>query len=96
MNVYPRMVEEVLYRHPAVADAAVVGDPHPLHGEIPRAVVALKPGMSADKHEIVQFCKQHLGRHEIPRAVEFMAELPKTPTGKISKRALIRKTDREY
>ncbi|HOJ39541.1 MAG TPA: AMP-binding protein, partial [bacterium] len=53
MNVYPRMVEEVLYRHPAVAEAAVVGQAHPLHGEVPKAVLVLKPGMSASREEII-------------------------------------------
>ncbi|MCM8757124.1 MAG: AMP-binding protein, partial [Candidatus Omnitrophica bacterium] len=88
LNVYPRMVEEVLYRHPAVAEAAVVGHPHPLHGEVPRAVLVLKPGMVVSRAEIIRFCRQYLGRHEVPVIVEFVSQLPKTPTGKILKKDL--------
>jgi len=88
MNVYPRMVENVICRHPAVSETAVVPEPHPLLGEIPRAVIVLKPGAKATGKEILKFCLEHLGRHEIPRIIEFVAELPKTPTGKVSKRLL--------
>ena len=88
MNVYPRMIEEVLYRHPAVAEAAVVGQKHPLHGEVPRAVLVLKQGATVTREEIIRFCRQHLGRHEIPAAVDFVRELPKTASGKIYKKAL--------
>ena len=95
MNVYPRMVEEVIYRHPSVAEVAVVAEPHRLHGEIPRAVVVLKPDTEATQQDIIQLCRQHLGRHQVPRIVEFVAELPKTPTGKILKRALTRKGEVE-
>jgi len=88
MNVYPRMVENVLRRHPAVTEAAVVPEPHPVHGEIPRAVIVLKPGATATRREILKFCSEHLGRHEIPRIIEIVAELPRTPTGKVLKRLL--------
>jgi len=96
MNVYPRMVEEVLCRHPAVAEVAVVPEPHKLHGEVPRAVIALKEGCSVGKAEILAFCRQHLGRHEVPRVIEFVPSLPKTPTGKINKRAIARKVSQAY
>jgi long-chain acyl-CoA synthetase len=95
MNVYPRMVEEVLYRHPAVAEAAVVPEPNKLHGEVPRALIALKPEMTATRAEIVGLCKENLGPHQLPRIIEFVKELPKTPTGKILKRALVRKGEVE-
>jgi long-chain acyl-CoA synthetase len=88
MNVYPRMVENVILKHPAVSEVAVVPEPHPLHGEVPRAVIVLKPEAKATKSEITKFCAKHLGRHEIPRIVEFTPELPKTPTGKVLKRLL--------
>jgi long-chain acyl-CoA synthetase len=91
MNVYPRMVEEILYRHPAVAEAAVVPEPNKLHGEVPRAVISLKPERTATRAEIIALCKDNLGPHQMPRIIEFVEELPKTPTGKILKRALVRK-----
>jgi long-chain acyl-CoA synthetase len=91
MNVYPRHVEEVIYRHPAVAECAVVGDPHPLHGEVPRAVIALKEGRRATAEEILQLCRQHLGLYQVPRRIEFVEALPKNAAGKILKRALIRR-----
>ncbi|MBI3986823.1 MAG: long-chain fatty acid--CoA ligase [Lentisphaerae bacterium] len=88
MNVYPRMVEEVLYRFPAVREAAVVGEPHALHGEIPVAFVALKPGQAATAAQVRAHCQDSLGRHEIPRKVFFLADLPKNAAGKILKREL--------
>ena len=96
MNVYPRVVEEVIYRHPAVAEVAVVAEPHRLHGEVPRAVIVLKEGCTASKPEIFAFCRRHLGRHEVPRIIEFVDCLPRTPTGKINKRAIARKVSEAY
>jgi long-chain acyl-CoA synthetase len=90
MNVYPRIVEEVLFKHPAILEAAVVGEPNPLHGEIPVAFVALKSGAVAIEKEVREFCRKFLGRHEIPRKVVFMEALPKNAAGKIMKRALRR------
>ena len=87
-NVYPREIEEVLYAHPAVREAAVVGVPHPRHGEEVRAIVALKPGASATSADIISYCREHLAAYKYPRIVEFRDELPKGPTGKILKRAL--------
>ena len=88
MNVYPRVVEEVLYKHPAVREAAVIGEPDELHGEIPVACVSLKPGAAATAADLRAFCRESLGRHEIPRKVFFLAELPKNAAGKILKREL--------
>jgi long-chain acyl-CoA synthetase len=88
MNVYPRVIEEVLYRHPSVAEAAVVAEPHPLHGEIPIAFVVPQPGMTADPGELKAWCKDHLGRHEIPRRILIRESLPKNTVGKILKREL--------
>ncbi len=88
MNVYPRMVEEVLYRHPQLAEAAVVGEPHALHGEIPVAYVVAKPDAEVDAAEVRAFCRENLGRHQIPRRVEVRDSLPKNAAGKILKREL--------
>ena len=88
MNVYPRVVEEALHRQPAVAEVAVVGEPHELHGEIPVAYVALREGEEADSAALRRHCQGELGRHEVPRKFFFLGELPKNATGKILKRAL--------
>jgi long-chain acyl-CoA synthetase len=90
MNVYPRVIEEVLYRHPAVAEVALVGHPDPLHGEVPVAYVALRPGTVLSAAEVRAWCKQYLGRHEVPRRVLFRETLPKNATGKVLKRELRR------
>jgi long-chain acyl-CoA synthetase len=87
-NVYPREIEEVLYAHPAVLEAAVLGVPHASHGEEVRAVIALKPGQRATADEIVAYCKERLAAYKYPRIVDFMPSLPKTATGKILKREL--------
>jgi long-chain acyl-CoA synthetase len=87
-NVYPREVEEVLYAHPAVAEAAVIGVPHPSHGEEIKAILTLKRDAEADADEVIAFCKTRLAAYKYPRIVEFLDELPKGPTGKILKREL--------
>jgi long-chain acyl-CoA synthetase len=87
-NVYPREVEEVLYGHPAVAEAAVLGVPNASHGEEVKAVIVLKTGHQADTEEIVRYCRTKLAAYKYPRFVEFRDALPKTATGKILKRAL--------
>ncbi len=87
-NVYPREVEEVLYAHPAVAEAAVVGVPHERHGEEIKAVIALKPGQTVTADEIIAHCKQSLAAYKYPRIVELRDALPKGATGKILKRVL--------
>jgi long-chain acyl-CoA synthetase len=87
-NVYPREIEELLYRHAAVLEAAVIGVPHASHGEEIKAVIALKPGQTATAEEIIGFCKQRLAAYKYPRQVEFRESLPKTATGKILKREL--------
>ena len=87
-NVYPREVEEVLYAHPAVLEAAVVGVCHESLGEEVKAVVALRAGASATAEELVAHCKAHVAAYKYPRLVEFRAALPKGPTGKILKREL--------
>jgi fatty-acyl-CoA synthase len=86
-NVSTIEVEQVIVRHPAVLEAAVIGVPDPHWGEVPKAFVALKPGAQATADEIVALCRQHLARFKAPKAVEF-GELPKTSTGKIQKYVL--------
>jgi long-chain acyl-CoA synthetase len=88
MNVYPRVIEEVLYQHPLIHEAAVVGEPHKLHGEIPVAHVSLEEGADLDAAQVQAFCRRHLGRHEIPRRIFFLPALPRSPAGKILKREL--------
>src|SRR5437763_11787988 len=87
-NVYPREVEDVLYRHPKVAEAAVIGVPHPYTGEAVKAVVVLKPGERATEEEIIEFCKRSIARFKCPQMVEFVDQLPHTDTGKILRRRL--------
>ncbi|MCB9625638.1 MAG: long-chain fatty acid--CoA ligase, partial [Sandaracinus sp.] len=87
-NVYPREIEEVLYAHPAIGEAAVIGIPHESHGEEVKAIVAFKPGQSATPEEIIAYCKEHLAAYKYPRQVEIRDALPKGPTGKILKREL--------
>lgn len=87
-NVVPGEIEEVLYKNPGVVEAAAVGIPDRVRGEVVKAVVALKPGYSATEEEIIDFCSQHLAKFKVPRMVEFRTELPKSATGKILRRLL--------
>ena len=87
-KVWPREVEDVLYTHPAVREAAVIGVPDAYRGESVRAIVSVKPGASATPDEIVAFCKTRMAAYKYPRDVEIVAELPKTVTGKILRREL--------
>lgn len=89
-NVYPKEVEEVLYRHPAVLEAAVVGLPDPYWVERVHALVVLKPGATASAAEIIAHCKAHLASYKAPKGVAFVAALPKNPQGKILKREIRR------
>jgi acyl-CoA synthetase (AMP-forming)/AMP-acid ligase II len=86
MNVYPREVEDVLYQHPAVIEAAVVGVPDEKWGEAVKAVVALRPGQSANEADLIDFARERLAPFKAPKSVEFLPALPKTPVGKISRR----------
>ncbi len=95
MNVYPRVIEEVLYAHPAVAEAAVVGDADRRHGEVPVAHVVLRPGGCADAAALRAWCRERLGRHEVPRRILLRETLPKNAAGKILKRELRRTGEHE-
>jgi long-chain acyl-CoA synthetase len=85
-NIYPRELEEVLYEHPAVREAAVVGLPHDSLGEEVGAAVALKPGEQVEPDEIRAYMKERVAAYKYPRVVWFVDDLPKGPTGKILKR----------
>jgi long-chain acyl-CoA synthetase len=87
-NVYPREIEEVLYEHPAVREAAVIGIPHAELGEEVGAAVALRPGAEVTESDIRDFVKANVAAYKYPRHVWFVDELPKGPTGKILKRAI--------
>jgi len=87
-NVYPRDVEEALYRHPAVLEAAVIGEPDAYRGETVKAVVVLKPDMELTAEDLMSWCKTQLSAYKVPKSVEFRHELPKTAVGKILRRAL--------
>jgi len=86
MNVYPREVEELLYTHPDVLEAAVVGMPDELLGEQVGAAVALRPGATVTPEEIVEWSKERIAAYKYPRRVWIVNELPKGPTGKILRR----------
>ena len=87
-KIWPREVEDVLYEHEAVREAAVVGVPDPYRGETVRAFVSLRPGAGADPAELVAFCKERMAAYKYPRQVDVLDELPKTLTGKLLRRQL--------
>jgi len=90
LKVWPREVEEVLYEHPAVKEAAVLGVPDPYRGETVKAYVTVKPGYEGKvtEEEIIKFCKEKISTYKAPRSVEFRDSLPKTLVGKILRRKL--------
>jgi long-chain acyl-CoA synthetase len=87
-KVWPREVEDVLYTHPAVREAAVVGVPDDYRGETVKAYVSFRPDLSASADELIAFCRERLAAYKYPREVELLDDLPKTPTGKILRREL--------
>lgn len=87
-NIYPREVDEVLYKHPKVKEAVTVGLPHKTRGEIIKVYIVLKDGESMDRGEVVSYCREKLAGYKVPRQVEFRKELPKTMVGKVLRRAL--------
>ena len=87
-NIYPREVEEVLIRHPAVVDVAVIGIPHPTWGETVKAFIALRQGHTVDEQEVIEFCKKNLASYKKPTVVAFVPKIPRNPSGKALKRLL--------
>src|SRR3954453_16863282 len=88
-NIYPREIEEVLYEHPAVAETAVIGLPHPQLGEEVGAAVVLKPGVATSEADLCEHVKRQVAAYKYPRVVWFVDALPKGPTGKILKREIV-------
>ena len=89
-NVYPRNVEEVLYQHPAVQEAGVVGMLDEYRGETVVAFVVLKEGMSATEQEIIAHCQENLAKYKVPARVIFKSSLPMTAVGKVLRRELVK------
>jgi long-chain acyl-CoA synthetase len=87
-KVWPREVEDVLYGHPAVREAAVVGVPDEYRGETVKAYVSRKPEVTVTEEDLIAFCKQQMAAYKYPRSIQFIDELPKTATGKILRREL--------
>jgi len=87
-KIWPREVEDVLYEHPAVREAAVVGVPDAYRGETVKAFVSLRPGASATPEELIAFARERLAAYKYPRVVEILAEIPKTASGKLLRREL--------
>jgi fatty-acyl-CoA synthase len=87
-NVSSLELERVLFSHPAVLEAAVIAVPHHFWGEVPKAIVCLKPGATATEEEIIEHCRGFLAGYKVPKSVEFVDELPKGGTGKILKSVL--------
>jgi long-chain acyl-CoA synthetase len=87
-NISPQEVEEVLYKHPAVLEAGVVGVPDPVYGERVAAFIVLREGHTVDLQELRRFAQQHLADYKLPEEVQFLKELPKNPMGKVQRRAL--------
>ena len=84
-NIYSREVENALLQHPSVIDAAVIGSPHEKWGECVKAIVVLRPGKTIQEAELIAFCRELIAGYKCPKSVEFVDELPRLPTGKISK-----------
>ncbi|HET7579044.1 MAG TPA: long-chain fatty acid--CoA ligase [Bacillales bacterium] len=91
-NIYPREIEEVLYLHPDVVEAAVVGVADPYRGETVKAVVVLKDGKTAESQDLISHCQKYLAAYKVPKLVEFWEELPKSTVGKILRRAVREKS----
>jgi long-chain acyl-CoA synthetase len=88
MKVYPREVEEVLFQHPSVADAAAIGVPDPMHGEVVKAFVVRQAGTSATEAELIAFVRERIAHYKAPRSVEFRASLPRSGIQKLLRRSL--------
>jgi long-chain acyl-CoA synthetase len=87
-NIFPKDIEEVLIRHPKVTEAAIIGMPHEIYGEVVMAVIVPAPDTKPTTEEIIKFCKERLGKFQVPQRVEFVMFLPKNPLGKVLKKDL--------
>ena len=87
-NVYPREVEEVLYKHPKIKEAVVIGVPSETRGEMPKAFIVLKDGEEATRSEIIHYCREKLASYKAPKEIEIRTELPKSAIGKVLRRFL--------
>ena len=87
-KVWPHEIEDVIYGHPAVREAAVVGVPDAYRGETVEVYVSLKPGTAVTEQELIGFCKEQMAAYKYPRSIEFLDDLPKTASGKILRREL--------
>ena len=87
-NIYPREIEEVLAQHPKVKESAVIGVKDEVRGEVPKAFVIARDGMTLDEKELRHFCRENLANYKVPKHFDIVPDLPRTPTGKILKRML--------
>ena len=87
-NIYPVEIEDVLMRHPAIREAAVIGVPDPQYLETVCAVVVIRESMNLSEEEVISYCREHLAGYKQPRQVRFVSELPRTPSGKVTKHVL--------
>lgn len=94
-NIYPKEIEDILFSHSMILEAAVTGVPHADYGEVPKAFVVLREGSQVSEEEIIRFCKKHLSGYKCPKSVMFLDELPKTPTGKITRAGIREKYVKE-
>jgi len=87
-KVSPKEVENVLFTHPGISEAAIIGDPDPILGQSIRAIITLMPDQELTEKEVLAYCRKHLEDFMVPQKIEFRAELPKSPNGKVDKKQL--------
>jgi long-chain acyl-CoA synthetase len=95
LNVYPRDIEERLYEHPKIMEAAVIGVPVASTTQRPKAFIVVKPGETLTKDEVIAWCREGLAQYKLPRYVEFRQELPKSMVGKVLRRVLIEEEEKK-
>jgi len=87
-NIYPTEIENILYEYPDVAEAAVIGVPHPRWGETPKAIIVSTPGVLIEIEALMEFIRSRLARYKCPTSIEFVEVMPRNASGKILKREL--------